>query len=159
METFDEAGRFSFSIIQANEAALTILSAFLFLAAGVGIVNAMLMSVHERTREIGTLRALGMRRGLVVRLFLLEGFALGVCAADRGSHAGRRAVLRLGSQGIPMNTMTLAWMAGETRSSRCCARPSVARAAGAIALLSTLAAAYPAFAASRLEPREALQHV
>jgi len=159
VETFDEAGRFSFSIIQANEAALTILSAFLFLAAGVGIVNAMLMSVHERTREIGTLRALGMRRGLVVRLFLLEGFALGVCAAVAGATLGGVLVLRLGSQGIPMNTMTLAWMAGGDALFPVLRATSVARAAGAIALLSTLAAAYPAFAASRLEPREALQHV
>jgi ABC-type lipoprotein release transport system permease subunit len=36
---------------------------------------------------------------------------------------------------------------------------SAARAAGAIAALSTLAAVYPAFTASRLEPREALHHV
>jgi putative ABC transport system permease protein len=159
VETFEEAGRFSFSVIQANQAALTILSGFLFLAAGVGIVNAMLMSVHERTREIGTVRALGMRRSMVVRLFLLEGFALGACAAVLGAALGGAMVLRLGAQGIPMNTMTLAWMAGGDALFPVLRAWSVARAAGAIALLSTLAAIYPAFAASRLEPREALQHV
>jgi putative ABC transport system permease protein len=159
VETFDEAGRFSFSIIQANEAALAILSAFLFLAAGVGIVNAMLMSVHERTREIGTVRALGMRRGLVVRLFLLEGFALGVCAAALGAALGGAAVLHLGVRGIPMNTITLAWMAGGDALFPVLRPWSVARASAAIAGLSTLAAVYPAFTASRLEPREALHHV
>ena len=159
VETCDEAGRFSFSIIQANQAALAILSSFLFLAAGVGIVNAMLMSVHERTREIGTVRALGMRRSLVVRLFLLEGFALGVCAALAGSLLGGAAVLHLGARGIPMNTVTLAWMAGGDALYPVLRPWSVARAAVAITALSTLAAVYPAYAASRLEPREALQHV
>ena len=90
VETFDEAGRFSFSIIQANETALVVLSSFLFLAAAVGIVNAMLMSVHERTREIGTMRALGMRRAMVVRLFVLEGLALGLVSAVAGRRPGRR---------------------------------------------------------------------
>ena len=46
VESAEEAGRFSFSIIQANEASLAILSIFLFAAAAVGIVNAMLMSVQ-----------------------------------------------------------------------------------------------------------------
>ena len=68
-------------------------------------------------------------------------------------------VLHLARQGIPMNTMTLAWMAGGDALFPVLRPWSVGRAAGAIALLSTLAAAYPAFAASRLEPREALQHV
>jgi putative ABC transport system permease protein len=156
VETAPEAGRFSFSIIQANEAALAVLSSFLFLAAAVGIVNAMLMSVHERTREIGTIRALGMRRSVVVRLFILEGLALGIVAAALGVALGGSIVVFYGAKGIPMNTITLAWMAGGDQLFPLLRPASAARAAMAIVVLSTLAAIYPAFTASRLEPREAL---
>jgi len=159
VETFEEAGRFSFSIIQANEAALAVLSAFLFLAAAVGIVNSMLMSVHERTREIGTVRALGMRRAMVVRLFILEGLALGVVGATAGIVIGASGVLYYGARGIPMDTMTLAWMAGGDRLFPMLTPANVARAALAITGLSTVAAIYPALTASRLEPREALHHI
>jgi putative ABC transport system permease protein len=158
VETYDEAGRFSFAIMQANETALTVLSSFLFAAAAVGIANSMLMSVHERTREIGTIRALGMRRRLVVRLFLLEGLALGLASAAVGVAIAGALVLHWGRQGIPMNNMTLAWMAGGDALFPVLTAGSVARAVVSIALLSTLAAVYPAFTASRLEPREALHH-
>jgi len=159
VETFEEAGRFSFSIIQANQTALAILSSFLFAAAAVGIVNALLMSVHERTREIGTVRALGMRRKTVVRMFVLEGLALGVVSAVAGVALGGAAVLYYGWRGIPMNTITLAWIAGGDHLFPVLSAANVARAATAIAALSTLAAIYPARVASRLEPREALHHV
>jgi len=159
VEPRDRAGRFSYSIIEANQTALGILSSFLFAAAAVGIVNAMLMSVHERTREIGTLRALGLRRAGVVRLFLLEGFALGSAAALLGILAGGGLVVYLGARGIVMDTMTLAWIAGGDRLIPVLEPGSVARAAIAIVVLSTLAAVYPARVASRLQPREALQHV
>jgi putative ABC transport system permease protein len=159
VETFREAGRFSFSIIQANGAALLILSSFLFAAAAVGIVNAMLMTVHERTREIGTVRALGLRRSGVVRLFVLEGVILGAMAAAAGVALGGALVLHYGARGIPMNTVTLAWLAGGDALYPVLRLPSVARAAVAIASLSMLASLYPAWTASRLEPREALHHV
>ena len=159
VESAEEAGRFSFSIIQANEASLTILSIFLFAAASVGIVNAMLMSVHERTREIGTIRAMGMRRAGVVRLFLFEGLALGVVAAVLGVLVGGAMVLYWASVGIRMNTVTLAWLAGGDFLYPRLEVLSVLRAAFAIIAMSTLAAIYPAYAASRLEPREALHRV
>lgn len=159
VESAEQAGRFSFSIIQANEASLTILSLFLFAAAAVGIVNAMLMSVHERTREIGTIRAMGMRREGVVRLFLLEGLALGVVAAVLGVLAGGAMVLYWGSTGIQMNTVTLAWLAGGDHLYPRLELTSVLRAAFAIIAMSTLAAIYPAYSASRLEPREALHRI
>jgi putative ABC transport system permease protein len=159
VETHRQAGRFFFSIIQANQTALVVLSAFLFAAAAVGVVNSMLMSVHERTREIGTVRALGMRRGLVVRMFVLEGLVLGVLSAAAGVAAGGALVLSLGARGISMDTMTLAWLAGGDRLWPVLEPGSVARAALAIATLSMLSALYPARVASRLEPREALHHV
>ena len=159
VESAEEAGRFSFSIIQANEASLTILSLFLFAAAAVGIVNAMLMSVHERTREIGTIRAMGMRRDGVVRLFLLEGLALGIVAAALGVLVGGAMVLYWAGVGIRMNTVTLAWLAGGDFLYPRLELPSVVRAAVAIIAISTLASIYPAYAASRLEPREALQRI
>jgi ABC-type lipoprotein release transport system permease subunit len=159
VESYPEAGRFSYAIIQANEAALVMLSGFLFAAAGVGVVNAMLMSVRERTREIGTMRALGMRRARVVRLFVLEGAALGIASALAGALAGALVVGWLAAHGIPMKAASLAWMAGGDVLYPVLRAGSLLRAVVSIVLLSTLAALYPAFSASRLEPREALHHV
>lgn len=159
VESYTEAGRFSWAIIQANEAALVMLSGFLFAAAGVGVVNAMLMSVRERTREIGTMRALGMRRSRVVRLFVLEGLALGVVSAIAGALAGGAVVAYLAATGIPMTVSSLAWMVGSDVLYPALVPESLLRATLSIVLLSTLAAVYPAFSASRLEPREALHHV
>jgi len=159
VEPYDQAGRFSFSIVEANRSALVVLSTFLFLAAAIGIVNAMLMSVHARTREIGTMRALGMRRQMVVRLFILEGLALGIVAAAAGLALGGSIVLYYGARGIPMNTFTLTWIAGGDKLFPILQVVSMVRAAAAILAVSTLAAVYPAYTASRLEPREALHHV
>jgi putative ABC transport system permease protein len=159
VESYAEAGRFSYAIIQANQAALVMLSAFLFAAAGVGVVNAMLMSVRERTREIGTMRALGMRRSRVVQLFVLEGLALGVVSAAAGALAGGAVVLSLAVRGIPMTVASLAWMAGGDVLFPALEPASILRSTLSIVLLSTFAAVYPALTASRLEPREALHHV
>jgi putative ABC transport system permease protein len=159
VESYTEAGRFSWAIIQANQAALVMLSGFLFAAAGVGVVNAMLMSVRERTREIGTMRALGMRRSRVVRLFVLEGLTLGAVSALVGGAVGGAVVLYLAVTGIPMRAAALAWMAGGDVLYPAFVPASLLRAVVSIVLLSTLASVYPAFSASRLEPREALHHV
>lgn len=158
VESYDQAGRFYFAIIQADSAALLVLSSFLFAAAAVGIVNAMLMSVHERTREIGTLRALGLRRGVIARLFVCEGLALGSLAAAVGVGLGGALVLHWGARGIPLDNISLTWMAGGDVLYPVLRPERVLLAAGSICALSTLAALYPALSASRLEPREALQH-
>jgi ABC-type antimicrobial peptide transport system permease subunit len=70
----------------------------------------------------------------VVRLFVLEGLALGAVSAVVGAAVGGAIVLSLAATGISMKVAALS-----------------------IVALSTVAALYPAFTASRLEPREALQ--
>ena len=54
------------------------------LTCAIGIANAMLMSVTERFREIGTMKCLGAQDGLVIKLFLIESAFLGVIGAIAG---------------------------------------------------------------------------
>lgn len=51
---------------------------FLLVLAIAGITNTMLMAVFERTKEIGTLAAMGMKRGAIEKLFLFEGIIIGL---------------------------------------------------------------------------------
>jgi putative ABC transport system permease protein len=95
----------------------------------------------------------------VVRLFVLEGMALGLVSAIAGALAGGAVVAYLAATGIPMTVSSLAWMAGGDVLYPALEPASLLRATLSIVLLSTLAAVYPAFSASRLEPREALHHV
>ena len=62
----------------------TVVGFVLFVLVGGGIGNVMAMAVMERKREIGTLRALGMEKNQVRRLFLAEGFIIGSIGATAG---------------------------------------------------------------------------
>jgi len=63
------------------------------LVCGVGITNAMLMSVTERFREIGTMKCLGALDNFIVRLFLIEAMALGTLGSVLGTLLGHLAML------------------------------------------------------------------
>ena len=54
----------------------------------IGIMNTMWIAIRERTREIGTLRAIGMQRRGVLRMFLLESLMLGLFGTIAGALAG-----------------------------------------------------------------------
>jgi putative ABC transport system permease protein len=63
----------------------------------VGVTNAMLMSVTERYREIGTMKCLGASDGFVVKVFVLESLILGVGGALGGSLLGVGEILPFAS--------------------------------------------------------------
>ena len=63
---------------------MTFMMMILILLVAVGILNSMSMAVQERFREIGTLRAIGMNRKKLTRMFLMEGFALGLTGGLAG---------------------------------------------------------------------------
>jgi len=63
---------------------LTFMMLILIVLVTVGILNSMSMAVQERFREIGTLRAIGMNRRQLTRLFLFEGFSLGFAGGLAG---------------------------------------------------------------------------
>ncbi len=74
-------------------------------AMGFGIVNIMLMSVFERTREFGVLMAIGMQKHRVFALILLESGWLGVCGGLLGLLAGAALMQLLGYTGIALGAL------------------------------------------------------
>ena len=113
----------------------------------IGVLNTMIMSVYERTRELGILRAVGWRRSRIVRMIVLESLALCLVAAVVGIALGvllSRAVLL-----VPAVSSLLV-PAYE---------PDVFVRAVLVGVVVALAcAAYPAVRAVRLAPLEALRH-
>lgn len=119
--------------------------------------NTMTMSVFERTREIGTLLAIGMERGQIRTLFLLEGFLLGVVGSAVGAAASFVLRLILNASGIMLPPPP-----GGTRGTILHVDfiPLAYGLGFAIMSLTLLVAAWwPARRAARLNPVEALGHV
>lgn len=73
-------------------------SAIALVIGGVGVMNTMIMSVQERTREIGVLRAIGWRRNRIVRMILYEAVSLSVIGAIVGIGAALLLVRFLSQQ-------------------------------------------------------------
>jgi ABC-type antimicrobial peptide transport system permease subunit len=104
-----------------------------------GIMNTMWIAIRERTREIGTLRAIGMQRWGVLRMFLFESFQMGVIGTAVGALGGSLVASLL--------KLHLAVHAS-----------SLVSAALMITTITTLAALYPAYRAARLPPVSAMSH-
>lgn len=81
------------TVIDALTAALAGIAAISLAVAGIGIMNVMLVSVSERTSEIGLLKALGARRRQILRVFLVEALLLSGAGAAIGIAFGSAAVL------------------------------------------------------------------
>ncbi|MFW6059828.1 MAG: ABC transporter permease [Phycisphaeraceae bacterium] len=119
------------------------------LTCAVGIANAMLMSVTERFREIGTMKCLGAPDALVVKLFLLESSFLGVIGAALGIIVGvlvalLAAVLQFGAFGVSYFPQLEALQV-------------VAGSVVAGMILAVIGAVYPAAVAARMTPVDALR--
>jgi putative ABC transport system permease protein len=75
-------------IAQAKTAGSSIILLLVFIIAAVGISNTMLMAVYERVREIGMMRAMGMRDGSIRLAFLLEAGGIGLLGSAAGLALG-----------------------------------------------------------------------
>jgi putative ABC transport system permease protein len=119
------------------------------LAAGIGIMNMMLVSVKERTREIGVRKALGARRSWIVRQFLIEAITLCQLGGLSGVLGGLGTTWLIGYlvKSSTMPNLIIAWPVFAIFF-------SVAACTG-IGLVFGL---YPAWQAARLDPIEALRY-
>lgn len=115
----------------------------------VGIVNAQLMAVTERFREIGTMKCLGALDRFILRLFILEAGMQGLAGAGAGALAGAAfaligALLRFGL--FSMAAVSWAAVIG-----------SVAIAVAVGCILSLIGVLYPAIVAAKMQPVEAMR--
>ena len=81
-----------FTAVKAQTTANTAIRFFVALSVGFGIASVLVVSVVQRSREIGILRAMGVTRGQVLRVFLIQGGFLGLGGAVLGSGIGALAL-------------------------------------------------------------------
>lgn len=130
------------------------ISAVLFFIVVFGVVNTMLMNVYERTREIGTLMAVGIRRRQILALFLFEAAAIGLVGSLLGAAVGIALTLAAGVQGITITPPGALF----AQIIHPVARLDLAAGAVIVALVgAVLAAAWPSWKASRMNPVDALR--
>jgi putative ABC transport system permease protein len=133
--------------MQNSDAMMNAISVLAVLVGGLGVLNTMLMSVLERTREIGVLRAMGWRRrailGLVIREALILGVAGGLVGIGVAFFLSYWMFYLPGMEGMLQTSWTL---------------EIFARAISAALLLGLLGGLYPAYRATRLPPIEALRY-
>lgn len=141
------------NIVNAITGGLTVFGSIALLAASFGIINTLYMSVRERTREIGLMKAMGLSNGKIFQLFSIEAILIGVIGSILGiilaSLAGAAlnnfatANFLKGLEGFELTKFTLQNNTAITI---------------AIAIVSFLAGALPARSASKKDPIEALRY-
>jgi putative ABC transport system permease protein len=140
----DEANRINQGLGFINTAS-TAISLLAIVIGGIGIINVMIMSVFERTREIGVLKAVGWRSSRILTMILGESIILTLTAAVVGIVVGV----------IGVNVLLSVTGAGF--------KPELTlgillRAIGIAFLVGIIGGLYPAYRASRLPPTEALRY-
>lgn len=155
VHTWEQRLPFVRDIVDTQDLVYGIVTVIFMLVVLLGIVNAMLMSVLERVREIGTMLAVGMKRLQVVQLFVAEGLVLGAIGGAVGLLLGVSWVMIMNRIGI------LIPAPGASVDS--IVRPDIAplfvvRVFAQATVGAMLAALWPAWHAARLRPVEALSH-
>jgi putative ABC transport system permease protein len=148
-------------MIDYVEAMVRIVVAIVFVVVAMGVMNTLIMSVMERTREFGIMMALGTSPGAIVKLVLYESLVLTMIGIVLGLAVGAAIVTWIASSGIDLSRYT-----ASAQSIPGLTGIIYPRLAGsdiwvpvwALLLASMLAALYPAWNAARLDPVSAIRH-
>jgi len=149
------------SVFSTIELFLAGIAAISLLVAGVGIMNIMIVSLMERTREIGILKALGMKSRTVLAIFISEAVIVGLLGATFGIGLGwvlaNVAATIFTGGGIAVATGQGA-VSGAFAITPILTPTLLMGAFGFGIAVSVIFAIYPAWRASKLKPVEALRY-
>lgn len=130
----------------------------LFLIILTGVVNTLRMTIRERTREIGTMRAIGIRSADVRNIFLFETFQLAFFSAIGGLLLAFAVMAILSSFAIETQSV-LGIFLSKKRLYFLPQAGDILRNVMMILLVSTATAYFPSRRAAKLDPAEALRHI
>lgn len=142
----DQANRINQSLGMIDTASWAI-SLLAIVIGGVGVINTMIMSVFERTREIGVLKAVGWKDRRILGMILGESIVLTVVAAVVG--------IVLGFVGVEI---ILNYLITSQSFEAVLTLDTLIRAIVVAILVGVIGGLYPAYRASRLAPTEALRY-
>ncbi|MDH4140046.1 MAG: ABC transporter permease [Coriobacteriia bacterium] len=129
------------------DAASWMISALAILIGGIGVMNTMIVSVFDRTREIGVLKAVGWRRRTVMTMILGEAVLIGLAAIVVGSGLAMLVLVPLSNVDVVKSFLMPAYSVGLW-----------VRAAVVAILVAVVGGMYPAWHAANLSPVEALRY-
>jgi putative ABC transport system permease protein len=120
-------------------------------------VNSLVMSVFERTAEIGTMRAIGAPRGFIQQLFIIETCALTLVSGAVGILLGLAAVIFLDRVPVHLGNQILVLLFGGASLHPVVSIGNIGLSAGVSLVLGMIAWAYPVRLALRIQPVRAIQ--
>jgi lipoprotein-releasing system permease protein len=149
-----ELNRNLFTWMKLEKTVMFIILALIVLVAAFSIVSTLFMVVIEKRRDIGVLKSLGASRGVVLRVFLLEGLLIGGLGTGLGAVLGGLLI-------VVLRRYPFVKLPGDVYFiERLPVRPEAGDFAAVILAALTLclaAALYPAWRASRLDPVDAIR--
>jgi ABC-type lipoprotein release transport system permease subunit len=144
--------------LKAIDGLTFLLTTVLLIIIAVGIMNTLWIAIRERTREIGTLRAIGMQRGGVMSMFIIEAFCLGAMGTGAGVLLGIAISMLLNALHIPLPPGAQFFtMSSNLRFAVDPVR--ILMEATTITLCCTLISLIPSFKAARMRPVTAISHL
>lgn len=149
------------TMVDSTRGAITMVFVIIYLAIAILILNAMLMAVFERLKELGVLKAIGMQPARVLQLMLTEAGIQAACATGLGVLLSIPGLIFLTSKGIDMGALGGTSMAGMTMDTVWYAAVTPLTFAGPVGVLLVLvflAVLYPGIKAARISPIDAMRH-
>ena len=158
--TWRDLNQLFLSTIEVSMSFMYLMYLIVLAIVAVVIANTLLMSVFERTREMGILAALGMKGRQILTMFLLEAGMLGIAGIVLGILLGSLGVLYLATVGLDIGVEAGVASTSFALSSTIYARFAPSAMVGlsiAGLVITLLASLYPAWFAARMEPIDALR--
>lgn len=151
-ESWQEQNKDILQVLDTQKVILYVFYGLIFVIAGFGVANTMIMTVTRRTKEIGILMAMGATRRSIVKIFLAESLILGPPAALLGSALayGTAKLIEAYPVELPSDVYIV------SRLTVLLTPQTFVLAVVFALMVNFLAGIYPAYKASRLDPVEAI---